>query len=220
MDNTSTEIKILIADDHPVFRRGLRQIIETDATLKVLAEAEDGAAALALMEQLKPDVALLDVDMPKLDGVEVARAMREKRLAVEVVFLTMHKDEDVFNEAMDAGAKGYVLKDSALTEIIQSIRAVAAGRHFISPQLSSYLLSRNAHAAALVKQKPALDHLTVAERRVLKLIAENKTSREIASELCVSVRTIENHRANICTKLDLRGAHALLKFALKHSSAL
>jgi two-component system, NarL family, response regulator DegU len=216
----SAEIGIIIADDHPVFRKGLRQIIETDAALKVLAEAEDGETALELIEQLNPDVALLDVDMPRLDGVEIARAIREKHLSVKVVFLTMHKDEDVFNEAMDAGARGYVLKDSAVTDIIQSIRAAAEGRHFISPQLSSYLLNRSALAASLVKQKPRLDDLTATERRILKLIADNKTSREIAGELFVSIRTIENHRANICTKLELHGAHALLKFALEHKSAL
>jgi DNA-binding NarL/FixJ family response regulator len=216
----ATEISILIADDHPVFRQGLRQVIEKNAQLKVLAEAEDGLTALALIQELQPQVALLDVDMPGQDGIAVARAIREKRLATSVVFLTMHKDEEVFNEAMDAGVQGYVLKDSAVTDIIHSIRAVAAGQHFISPQLSSYLLNRNARAAALFKQKPSLDHLTPTERRVLKLLSENKTSREIAAELFVSVRTIENHRANICDKLDLRGANALLKFAIEHKSAL
>lgn len=216
----TNEIRLIIADDHPIFRRGLRQVIETDTALKVLAEAEDGERALELIAQLQPQVALLDVDMPKLDGVAVARTLREKRAPVEVVFLTMHKDEDVFNEAMDAGAKGYVLKESAVADITQSIRAVAAGRHFISPELSSYLFNRSARAASLVKQKPSLDSLTAAERRVLKLIAENKTSREIAEQLFVSIRTVENHRANICLKLELHGAHALLKFALEHKSAL
>jgi len=214
------EITLIIADDHPIFRKGLRQVVETDAALKVLAEAEDGEAALALIQQLNPDVALLDVDMPKLDGVEVARALREKQLPVSVVFLTMHKDEDVFNDAMDAGAKGYVLKESAVTDLILCIRAVAAGQHFISPQLSSFLLTRSARMASLVKQKPTLDSLTATERRVLKLIADNKTSREIAADLFVSIRTVENHRANICAKLDLHGAHALLNFALANKSSL
>jgi DNA-binding NarL/FixJ family response regulator len=150
----------------------------------------------------------------------VARRTGEKGLVVEIVFLTMHKDEDVFNEAMDAGAKGYVLKESATNDIVQSIRAVAAGRNFISPELSTYLVSRGGRAASLVRRKPGLDALTATEARVLKLIAENKTSRQIASDLGVSVRTIENHRANISTKLELRGAHVLLKFALEHKSSL
>jgi DNA-binding NarL/FixJ family response regulator len=214
------EIKILIADDHPVFRKGLIQVVSSDAALNVVAEAEDGENALELIEQHAPEVALLDVDMPKMDGIAVAQAVGEKNLPVEIVFLTMHKDEDVFNEAMDAGAKGFVLKESAVTDIIQSIRAVAAGEHFISPQLSSYLINRTRAAASLVRQKPSLQNLTQTERRILKLIAENKTSREIAEELFVSIRTIENHRANICAKLELRGAHALLKFALANRSAL
>jgi DNA-binding NarL/FixJ family response regulator len=150
----------------------------------------------------------------------VARRTGEKGLVVEIVFLTMHKDEDVFNEAMDAGAKGYVVKESATNDIVQSIRAVAAGRNFISPELSTYLVSRGGRAASAVRRKPGLDALTATEARVLKLIAENKTSRQIASDLGVSVRTIENHRANISTKLELRGAHVLLKFALEHKSSL
>lgn len=216
----NSEITILLADDHPIFRRGLRQLIETDASLKILAEAENGKLALELIEQLAPDVAVLDMDMPLLDGIEVVRAIREKQLAVEFIFLTMHKDEDIFNDALDAGAKGYVLKDSAATDILQSIRAVVAGENFISPQLFTYLLSRSTRVASLIKQKPSLDNLTSTERRILKLIAENKTSREIASELFISLRTVENHRANICLKLDLRGAHALLRFALHNKAAL
>lgn len=215
-----TEIKILIADDHPVFRKGLMQVIENDSTLNIVAEAEDGETALEMIERFAPQVALLDVDMPKMDGIGVARALSEKNLPVEIVFLTMHKDEDVFNEAMDAGAKGFVLKESAVTDIIQSICAAAAGQHFISPQLSSYLFKRGNRAASLVKQKPNLNNLTPTERRIIKFIAENKTSRQIADELFISVRTVENHRANINTKLDLRGAHALLRFALENRSVL
>ena len=214
------EITIIIADDHPVFRQGLIQVVSGDAALNIVAEAEDGENALELIERHRPEVALLDVNMPKMDGIAVAQAVGRKNLPVEIVFLTMHKDEDVFNEAMDAGVKGFVLKESAVTDIIHSIRAVAAGQHFISPQLSSYLINRSRAAALFVRQKPNLQNLTQTERRILKLIAENKTSREIADELFVSIRTVENHRANICQKLDLRGAHALLKFALENRSAL
>ena len=214
------EITIIIADDHPVFRQGLIQVVSGDAALNIVAEAEDGENALELIERHRPEVALLDVNMPKMDGIAVAQAVGRKNLPVEIVFLTMHKDEDVFNEAMDAGVKGFVLKESAVTDIIQSIRSVAAGEHFISPQLSSFLLNRSRLAASLVRQKPSLRNLTQTERRILKLIAESKTSREIADELFVSIRTVENHRANICTKLDLRGAHALLKFALENRTAL
>src|ERR1051326_8843771 len=130
-----TEIRVLIADDHPVFRQGLRQVIEKDRSMKVVAEAEDGEAALDQMRAHQPEVAILDLDMPKLDGFAVVRAAQAERLATAVVFLTMHKDEDLFNEALDLGAKGYVLKDSAITDIIGSIKAASRGQNFISPQL-------------------------------------------------------------------------------------
>ena len=164
--------------------------------------------------------AVLDVDMPHLDGFAVARAIFEKKLPVRIVFLTMHKDEDLFNEALDIGVDAYVLKDSAVTDIVGAIRAVLAGQHFISPLLSTYLINRRSHAAELARRTPGLKDLTQSERRILALIADNKTSREIAGALFISVRTVENHRANICQKLELHGAHALLKFALEHKSAL
>src|SRR5262249_40393710 len=119
------ELRILIADDHPIFRNGLRQIIETDLNLKVVAEAADGLIAMAKLAELKPDCAVLDIHMPNLGGFDIVRAMREKRLTTEVIFLTMYKDEEIFNTAMDLGVKGYVLKDSAITEIIDCIKMVA-----------------------------------------------------------------------------------------------
>lgn len=214
------EIRIVIADDHPIFRKGLRQVIEADARLKVVGEADDGEAAIEKLKEAQPEVVVLDVDMPHKDGFEVARVVRDEKLNVEMIFLTMHKDERFFNAALDLGVKGYILKDSAVTEIIGGIKAVAAGQNYISPPLSTYLINRGRRAAALVEQKPRLSDLTPAERRVLKLIGEYKTSKEIADELYVSVRTIEHHRANISTKLELRGSHALLKFALEHKSDL
>lgn len=214
------EIRVLIADDHPVFRAGLLQVIETTAGLKVVAEAGDGTTALERAREHQPDVAVLDVDMPGLDGFEVVRALRQEKLLVEVVFLTMHKDEDIFNEAMNIEVRGYVVKDSAVTDIVASIRAVHAGQPFISPALSAFLLNRMQRAARLLQEKPGLNQLTPTERRILRLLAENKTSREIASEMYVSHRTIENHRANICQKLGLHGTNALFKFAIEHKSQL
>jgi DNA-binding NarL/FixJ family response regulator len=213
-----TEIKIVIADDHPIFRQGLRQIIELDPLLKVAGEAGDGETALEQIRSNKPQVAVLDVDMPQMNGFEVAQAVREERLPLEVIFLTMYKDERIFNRAMDLGVKGYILKDSAATEVVGGIKAVVAGQNYISPVLSTYLLNRSRRAAVLAEQKPELNKLTQTERRVLKLIAEYKTSKEIADELFVSTRTIDAHRANICQKLELHGSHALLKFALEHKS--
>src|SRR5262245_26664509 len=161
-------IRILIADDHPVFRQGLRQIIETDAQLKVIAEAADGEQALARLQDTPLDVAMLDLTMPLKDGFAVARSARELRLTVPLVFLTMHKHEHYLYAALDLGVKGYVLKDSAITEIISCLKAVVAGQDYISPALSSYLIRRSNRAATLATAKPALELLTPAERRVLK----------------------------------------------------
>ena len=215
-----SEIRILIADDHPIFRQGLRQLFASVAGMTVVSEAGDGRAALAEIEAHKPDVAVLDVNMPDLDGFAVARAVKEKHLPIGLIFLTMHNDEDLLNEALDLGVKGYVLKDSAVTELIGAVRAVLSGEHFISPALSKHLINRRSRADTLERSKPGLKDLTPTERRILPLIADNKTSREIADELFISVRTVENHRSNICQKLELHGAHALLKFALEKKSEL
>ena len=214
------EIHIVIADDHPIFRQGLRQVIEKDKQLKVLAEADDGEAALDLIRQHRPQIAVLDLDMPGLDGFAVARRILEERLSPKIIILTMHQDEMHFNEALNLGAKGYLVKDSAAADVVNCIKSVAAGHTYISPTLSGLLLNRSSRAASQPQQPPGCDSLTLTERRILRLLAEYKTSKEIATELGVSTRTIENHRANICVKLDLRGSHALVKFAIGHKSEL
>ena len=214
------DLTVMIADDHPIFRRGLREVIEGDGGLSVVGEAADGEAALRLAEERRPAVAVLDIDMPRLSGFELVAEFARRHLPVAVVFLSMHKDESMFNEALRLGVRGYVLKESAATDIVAGIRAVAAGQHFISPALSTYLVKRGERQSDLARELPGLGALTPAERRVLKLIADNKTSREIAAELFVSHRTVENHRTNICQKLRLHGSHSLLKFALEHKSEL
>lgn len=214
------KIRILIADDHPIFRKGLRQVIEADPALEVTGEAEDGIAALEFIRESEPDVAVLDIHMPRMGGLDVARASKESGLRAALVFLTMYKDEAMFNAAMNLGVKGYVLKDSAITEITGCIKSVAAGQPYITPSLSQYLLNRSSRSAALADQHPALSALSKTERRILKLIAEDKTSKEIGEELFIHPRTVDNHRTNICHKLNLHGSHALLRFALTHKSEL
>ena len=216
----SKRLTILMADDHPTFRGGLRQIIAGQPDLRLIDEAGDGEAALRLARELKPAVAILDLDMPKLSGLEVAAAIQRERLPVRIIILTMHREEDMFNEALDLGILGYVLKDSAVEDILQCIRAVAAGQHYLSPAISGFLVNRNTHAETLRRARPGLADLTPAERRILRLIAQSKTSKEIADELDVSTRTVENHRFNIGAKLGLRGVHSLVKFAFDNKSAL
>jgi DNA-binding NarL/FixJ family response regulator len=214
------EFRILIADDHPVVRRGLRQVIDADSSFRVVAEADDGEMALAQLEALQPQIAVLDIDMPKLDGLAVAREIGRRRLPVDIMFLTIHADEDCFNAAMDLGSKGYILKESAVSEIIQGLRAITSGQYYVSSALTAHLLSRRTRTESLARQHPGLNDLTPAERRVLRAIAEGKSSKQIGSELFIHFRTVENHRTNICQKLGLHGHNSLFKFALQHKSEL
>ncbi|HEX6187370.1 MAG TPA: response regulator transcription factor [Pyrinomonadaceae bacterium] len=210
------EISIVIADDHPIFRQGLRQMIEMEDGIQVVGEAPDGVAALSIIEASKPDVAVLDINMPNMKGFEVAREIRQRGLSVGIIFLTMYDDERMFNEALNVGALGYLLKDSAISDIADSVRAVASGQHFISPSISRFLINRSSRSATLSEQTPSLKNLTPSELRVLKMISEHKTSKEIATQLFISYRTVENHRTNICQKLGIHGSNALIKFALEH----
>jgi DNA-binding NarL/FixJ family response regulator len=214
------EITIIIADDHPIVRKGLREVIEDESKFIVLAEVENGREAVEAIERFSPTITILDVDMPVTNGFEAAREIRAKKLATEIIFLTMHRDEDLFNEAIDLGAKGFVLKDSALADIVECLKAVASKNHFTSHALTSFLINRSRRSLRLTENQPSINDLTPTERRVLKLIAENKTSKEIGDELFISPRTVEKHRANICRKLNLQGSHSLLKFAVFHKSEL
>jgi len=220
MKTISHEIRVVIADDHPVVRRGLRQAIEADPRLKVVAETGDGEAALAQIQELKPAIAVVDVDMPRLDGFGVAREIRKKRLPVDIVFLTIHGEEDLFHAAMDLGSKGYLLKDSALTEIVTALHAVAEGNYYVTPSLTAHLLQRRSRAQAFASEQPRLSDLTPTERRILNMVAEGKSSKSIAEELFIHYRTVENHRTNICQKLGLQGHNALFRFALQHKLEL
>ncbi|HRH44449.1 MAG TPA: response regulator transcription factor [Pyrinomonadaceae bacterium] len=213
-------IKIIMADDHPIVRQGLRKMIETDENILIVAEADDGESALKLILEHQPTVAVLDIDMPKMDGFAVVRELQKIKAPIETIFLTMHSEEELFQAAMDLGVKGYVLKDGAVGDIIKAIKSVAEHRPFLSPALSALLLKRRRRLEELELQQPGLNLLTPTEKRILKLIAEDKTSKDIGEELFISHRTVETHRQNISRKLDLHGSLALVKFAIAHKSEL
>jgi DNA-binding NarL/FixJ family response regulator len=213
-------ITVLIVDDHPLFRSGLRQVIVDDPRFELVGDIGDGGEAWQLIQEKKPTVAVLDVNLPGLSGLEIARKLQTERLLTHVIMLTMHKDEETCNRALDFGAKGFVLKENAIEEILKAITVVAGGEHYLSSTISGYLVRRRNRAESLAAKKPGLDDLTKAERRILKLIAEKKTSREIGAELFISPRTVEAHRANICAKLELTGSHSLLQFALENRPAI
>ncbi|MBX7171045.1 MAG: response regulator transcription factor [Pyrinomonadaceae bacterium] len=214
----SEKFKILIADDHPIFRGGLRQVIDSEQKFQVIAEASDGETALKLIEEEKPHIVIFDVNMPKMTGFVAAKELRRKNQDCEIIFLTMHGEEAMFNKAMDLGAKGYVLKDSASVDIVNCLQAVAAGQNFTSPAITTYLFKRATRNTN--KTTGSIEDLSPTERIILRLIAEYKTSREIADELSISYRTVENHRYNICQKLDISGSNALVKFALKNQNEI
>ena len=213
----SQQLKIIIADDHPMFRSGLRQNIEAEPRFKIVAEASDGKTALDQIEREKPDIVILDVNMPEKDGFAVAKELQRRQTACEIVFLTMHREEAMFRKALDLGAKGYLLKDSAAIEIVNCLLAVSKGEYCTSPAMTTFLFKSARRDAS---PKRATDELTPTERIVLRFIAENKTSKEIAEELSVSYRTVENHRYNICQKLDISGSNALLRYALQHRNEI
>jgi DNA-binding NarL/FixJ family response regulator len=158
--------------------------------------------------------------MPGRNGFEVAKEAGKMSLPVSIIFLTMYKEEDMFSAAMDLGVRGYVLKENAGSDIMDAVRVVAGGSYYISPLISDFLVRRGEQSRLVRKQHPLLESLTPAERRILKLISENRTSKQIADLLNVSPKTVENHRMNIVKKLNLQGAHSLLRFALEHKSSL
>lgn len=212
--------RVVIVDDHPLFREGLRHAIEGNPRFQVVAEAGRSDAAFHFILQEKPDVVVLDVNLPDTNGFELINALRSKKCHTPVVILTMLDDEQAFNTALNLKVRGYVLKENASAEILNCIEAVADGESYVSPSLTNFLLRRRSRAELLAQKRPGLDDLTVAERRVLKRIADGKTSREIAAEFFISPRTVESHRAHICEKLNLSGSNKLLHFALQNRDAL
>ncbi len=216
----STTTNILIADDHPLFRKGLKAAIDFHKEIQIISECGDGITALQNIEQLAPDVAILDIDMPGMSGLEVAKALQEKNSSTIVVILTMYNTESMFNKAIDNGAAGYVLKESAANDILECMNIVMTGKSYVSPVLTSMLLKRRKSPSFREELTKGIVELTPMERKVLTLVAENKTTKQIAEELFISRKTVESHRYNITKKLNLQGTYSLLRFAIEHKDRL
>lgn len=211
----SDQIRIILADDHPIVRQGVRQVIERETDLAVVAECGDGAEALVEIEKHQPDVAILDVDMPQVGGFDVLRELNARGSAVKAILLTVHDEPEFFSEALRLGVQSYILKECAVEEIVTAIRRVVAGEKYVSRQLNQYLFR-----SAIQITVNGLPNLTPTEREILKQIADYKTNREIGGELFISPLTVKTHRRNISLKLGIEGNNSLMKFALENKAIL
>ena len=208
-------IRILLADDHTVVRDGLRAVLERESDMQVVAEASDGFESVRLAEAEAPDVVLMDLSMPNMNGMEATRRIVARNARVRVVILSMHRDESYVLGSLKAGAKGYLLKDSARAEVIQAIRAVSEGRSFLTRKVASILQEDYISALEQHGLEDRYDLLSGREREVLQLIAEGRANKEIASLLNISLTTVETHRAHILQKLDIHSVPELILYAVR-----
>jgi RNA polymerase sigma factor (sigma-70 family) len=209
------KLAVLVADDHTLFRAGLRLLLEQQPDFAVAGEAENGREAVRLALEGKPDVAVLDIGMPELNGIEACRQIREGCPATQVVMLSMHSDETYVLRALRAGARAYLLKDSAESDLARAIRAAAEGKSFFSPAVAKVLLEDYMRKLERTGAEDSWDLLSPREREVFQLVAEGKSSKEIATLLHLSVYTVETHRARIMQKLNLRGVPELILYAVR-----
>jgi len=208
-------MRVLLADDHGIVRRGLRSLLETEPGLTVVAEAADGLEALRLCEQHQPDVLILDVAMPKLNGIEVATRAQKLERSPRIIFLSMHSDESYIIRALSAGARGYLLKDATDEDLLPAVRAVGRGKRFFSPAVTAVLVEdyvRQLQARCLTD---TYHLLTDREREVLQLLAEGRSNKEVATLLNLGVSTVETHRANLMQKLNLHNTAEIVLYAVR-----
>jgi len=208
-------MKILLADDHNVLRKGLRRILEEQPDLEVVGEASDGREAVALNQKLRPDIVVMDIAMPLMNGLEATRQILQRNANVNVLILSMYSDENYVVQVLRAGARGYLLKDTAEEDLITAVRAVAKGQPFFSPKIAKLLMGDSIQRLRTEGMSDSYDLLTPREREVLQLIAEGKSNKEAAAALFVSPTTIETHRARIMDKLDLHSTADIVLYAVR-----
>jgi len=208
-------IRILLADDHTVIRRGLRALLERQSGFEVVAEAADGREAVETAAAVNPDVAVIDIGMPNINGIEAARRITEKRPETAVVILSMHADESYVLRALKSGARGYLLKDSPEEDLIDAIRAVHAGKAFFSPEISKMLAEDYMRQMRQRGVEDSYELLTPREREILQMLGEGKSNKEVATQLNLSLHTVETHRGNVLEKLNLHSTAEMILYAVR-----
>lgn len=208
------KLRILLADDHTILRDGIRSLIEDEPDMEVVGEAEDGITVVKLADSLKPDVILMDLAMPLLNGLEATRQIRKNQPGAKILILTMHENEEYIRQVLAAGAMGYILKDAAARELLGAIRSVHKGEVVLSPAITRLIVTDYLRWGDLSAQEPS-DGLTDRERQILQLIAEGYPNKQIADILSISIKTVQAHRLNLMKKLDLHDRGELIKYAIQ-----
>jgi len=210
----ATKKRIIIAEDHTILRAGLRSLLAARNDIEIVGEAGDGREAVRIVDKHVPDLLLIDLSMPKLNGMEAIKEIKSRHPGVKIIVLTVHKSEEYITASLIAGANGYILKDASQNELILALEYVMAGKTFLSPSISDKMVDIYLQNWNEGETKSVLGNLTAREREVLKLIAEGNTNKKIADHLCISMKTVEKHRANLMHKLDLRNTAALTAYAI------
>ena len=207
--------RIIIAEDHTILREGLRSLLSSDPDLEIVGEAQDGQEAIRCVEKLKPNLVLMDLSMPRMNGLDAIKEIKKRSTETRILVLTVHKNEEYIVATLQAGADGYALKDSTHAELGIAIKNVLSGNHYISPGISGRVIEGYLEGRKPLKATSPFETLTQRERGILKMIAEGYKNKEIGDYLCISVKTVEKHRANLMQKLDLHSVSALTTFAME-----
>jgi two-component system, NarL family, response regulator NreC len=209
------QIRVLLADDHGLLRKGVRSVVAQDPAIVIVGEASDGSEAVRLAEELSPDVAIIDIAMPALNGLDAAALIARRERRIGVIVLTMYSDEEYLVRAVSAGVRGYLLKDSAEPDLIRAVKAVAAGNTFFSPAIADMLFEDYVLRLQRREVQDSYDVLTDREKQVLQLLAEGRTNKEVATALSLGLSTVETHRMNMMKKLGLRNTAEIVLYAVR-----
>lgn len=208
-------LRIVLAEDHTILREGLRALLSADPDFEIIGEAQDGREAVRCVEKLEPDLLLMDLSMPRMSGMDAIREIKKRYPEIKIIALTVHKTEEYLLNTLQAGADGYVLKDATHDELVLAIKNVMGGKSYLSPGVSEKVIEGYLEGRESNRSMSPWERLSQREREVLKLIAEGYKNKEIAEDLCISLKTVEKHRANLMKKLDLHNAAALTVYAVQ-----